>query len=153
MGTDTIPVPVCQTLFLYFFHMLLPWPQVVSSHTLRCQCSADSCGDLLWNSEVLPVNNSPLFDILSWRPWSPWTRGSISSTQEVCWALFQYLLPVLQPVTKPGNSLKAVSWGNYRAHITCFISWESLSFLLYLRCLENQGFVHFSSLSLFQIGE
>ena len=44
--------------------------------------------------------------------------SSISSAEIVCWALSGFLLPDLCPE----NSLKAVSWGIHRTHLTYFLS-------------------------------
>lgn len=99
-----------------------------SSQSLRVILSSDSCSFLtyvLWSLlswileaelrqtfAVLSLCCSILFATLSYLG-LPRFPALISSTQGVCWAPFGLLLSV----PWPGHSLKAVSWGNHRAHI------------------------------------
>ena len=53
-------------------------------------------------------------------------------------ALPGFLLPVLLP----GNSLQAVSWGNHRAHLVCFLSLRNhCSLLPGVQCLKTIVFI------------
>lgn len=94
------------------FTWFLPWPQVVSSHTFTYPYSAEE----LWRPTAelrFSLWTAVLSLILCPRcVGSPCTHSSVSSTQEVCWAPLQYLLPMSEPARKTGNSLKAVSWDN-----------------------------------------
>lgn len=76
--------------------------------------------------------SGPLFCRLS--PWSCWTFQSISLTQGVQQVLPGFPLP--PPMPRAGNSLKVVSWGNFRVQLICFLSMRDHCLLL----TDNQGF-------------
>lgn len=70
--------------------------------------------------------------------WSFPTFSSVSSIQSICWALPEFLL--LAPC--PGNVLEAVSCGNHKAYLICFLSLcPSLSDVY---CLEKHCFIYFA---------
>lgn len=108
-----IPTLASGSFFTYIHLSVLCW-RVVETHCRTLRFS-------LWRA-VLSLIFCPSC------VGSPWTHSSVSSTQGVCWAPLQYLLPVPEPARKTGNSLKAISWGNCRTQIMFPISQESLSF-------------------------
>lgn len=65
-----------------------------------------------------------------------------SSNQEVCQTSVGF--PLLQQ--HPGNSLQAVSWGNCRANLICFLSLRNPCHLFTnVQCLENHNLTYFAS--------
>lgn len=97
---------------------VFPGPCVIFSHT----CSQFSRRNLHRSLDFHVV--LPLPSILSCElslPCSLWTVSSDFLTQGVYQVLLGYSLFVL----RPRNSVKAVSWGNCRVYLACFLQADS----------------------------
>lgn len=119
------------------FRMILS--QVLSSFLTHMQWSVlwgTREGDPLHSSWVLSVCSSLFSDTRSCQllpSWSPWTLSSIFATQGVFWDLSGSPCSVV----RPGNSLKAESWGSCRI---CLVS--CLSGIISCHCLVSSVLIY-----------
>lgn len=103
------------------FQRFLLWSWAVSFHPYAGGNLAEGmCLQYLLFMHLSPLGCSSL-EILA--VLIPKTLTSDSLTQWDRWALCGFLILTQQPVT----CLQAVSWGNYKAHPTCFPSHENHS--------------------------
>ena len=136
VGIATIPGPVSDRHFSLQSCKVLLSPASVSSHKCDDSYSAEHTMEFSGVFCLCGSLHSGFFCKLQLH-WSSPTLSSVSSIQSICWALPEFLL-----APWPGNVLKAVSCGNHKAYLICFLSLcPSLSDVY---CLEKHCFIYFA---------
>ena len=139
VGTGTVLSSTLRWLFV--------WPGQFSHTYVPISTLLNTQGDLSASLEFsLYVALSSLFCGLQ-RTWSTQIHNSVSSTQEICWALPGFPFPILQP----RHSLQAlvegiprfyiISFLFLRDHSSCLPDVQCLIYFLSAFCLFGEGFV------------
>lgn len=113
------------------------------------QCSTECLrGTICTAQKFSSMQPSSPWHSALWTPASLASSDSICSTQGELWALLGF--PLLKSSLE---SLKAISWGNYRAHLIYFLSLRNhCSSFPDVQCLQSQRFMYFDCFVVVSVG-